>query len=83
MKLLHDYIIVDPITEEKTKSGLYLSLESQDKQLTGIVTYVGKDVDDTDIVPDCKIIFDKLNSTDAPSPFKGKIIQYDDVIAIL
>ena len=83
MILMHDYVIVEPITETKTKSGIYLSLESQEKQLTGIVTYVGKDIDDENLVPGKEVIFDKLNSTDAPKPFEGKIIQYEDIIAIV
>lgn len=84
MKLLHSYIIIKPITEEKTKSGLYLALETQNtSQLTGTIEYVGKDVTDEDIKPGVKVVFDKLNSSDSPAPFEGKILEYDDIIAIL
>ena len=81
---MHDYILVAPVTEEKTKSGILLTLDTQEKQLVGIVQAIGKDIDDRDLDLGSSIIFDKLNSSQITiQDVEYTIIQYDDVIAIL
>ena len=42
MRLLHDYILIRPLTEEKTSSGIILTIEAQSKQLKGIIKHVGR-----------------------------------------
>lgn len=84
MTLLHNYILVTPITEEKTKSGILLTIDAQEKQLYGIVKNIGKEVEDEDLKIGSKIIFDKLNSTSITiEDVEYTIIEYDDIIAIL
>ena len=82
--LMHDYILVEPVTEEKTKSGILLTLDTQEKQLVGTVKAIGKDIDDRDLDIGSSIIFDKLNSSQITiQDVEYTIIQYDDVFAIL
>ena len=82
--LMHDYILVTPVTEEKTKSGILLTIDTQEKQLVGTVKAIGKDIDDRDLEIGSSIIFDKLNSSQITiQDVEYTIIQYDDVIAIL
>ena len=82
--LMHDYILVEPVTEEKTKSGILLTIDTQNKQLVGTVKAIGKDIDDRDLEIGSSIIFDKLNSSQITiQDVEYTIIQYDDVIAIL
>lgn len=82
--LMHDYILVVPVTEEKTKSGILLTLDAQEKQLVGTVKAIGKDIDDRDLEIGSSIVFDKLNSSKITiQDVEYTIIQYDDVIAIL
>lgn len=81
-KLLHDYILVTPITEEKTKSGIILTVQSQEKQLVGKVEKVGLDVENVE--EGDTVVYDKLNSS--PITIEDKeytICQYDDIIAVL
>lgn len=81
-KLLHNYILVTPITEEKTKSGIILTVEAQEKQLVGKVEKVGievENVEDGDTV-----IYDRLNAS--PITIEGAeytICEEDDIIAVL
>lgn len=82
--LMHDYILVVPVTEGKTKSGILLTLDAQEKQLVGTVKAIGKDIDDRDLEIGSSIVFDKLNSSKITiQDVEYTIIQYDDVIAIL
>lgn len=84
-KLFHDYVIVKVSTEEKTSSGLYIPIETQEtKQLKGEIIYIGKDVDDEDLKIGSIVLFDKLNSSPSPTNEKDELIcQYDDIIALL
>lgn len=82
--LMHDYILVSPVTEEKTKSGILLTIDAQSKQLVGTVKAIGKDIDDRDLQVGSSIIYDRLNSSQITiQDVEYTIIQYDDVIAIL
>lgn len=82
--LMHDYILVSPVTEEKTKSGILLTIDAQSKQLVGTVKAIGKDIDDRDLQVGSSIIYDRLNSSQITiQDVEYIIIQYDDVIAIL
>ena len=79
-KLLHDYVYIEHVTEEKTKSGLYIPTNEVDKQLKGRVLMVGKDIDDENIKVGTVVYFDKLNA----SPFLDNyLIEYSDIIAVI
>lgn len=80
MILLHEYLAVRPILEEKTESGLFIPVEAQEKTLLGEIVYVGKDVEDEDIYPGVTVLYDKLNS----SPFVDDLYlcEYSDLLAI-
>ena len=84
MILLHDYLLIEPVVEETTKSGIILSVQNQERQLIGIVKSIGKDIDDRDLEINSKVVYDKLNSSPITIEDKDyQIIQYDDVIAKL
>lgn len=84
MRLLHDYILIRQLTEEKTSSGIILTIEAQSKQLKGIIKHVGSDIEDASIVEGVTVIFDKLNSSEIEIEGEKYIIcQYDDIICIL
>ena len=81
-KLLHSYILVTPITEEKTKSGIILTVEAQSKQLVGKVEKVGIEVEN--VSDGDTVIYDRLNAS--PITIEGKeytICEEDDIICIL
>lgn len=81
-KLLHNYILVTPITEEKTKSGIILTVEAQSKQLVGKVNEIGVEVEN--VSKDDTVIYDRLNAS--PITIEGTeytICEEDDIIAIL
>ena len=83
--LLHDYLIVKPLVEEVTKSGIILATQVQEKQMKGEVILVGKDIEDEDIKVGTIVLFDKMNSTTAPKELgeENKLYQYEDILAIL
>lgn len=83
MTLLHDYVIIEPITQTKTASGLIIPVQATEKQLKGVVKYVGTDVEHEEIKEGAKVIFDKLNSSPAPENDGMFMCQEQDVIAIL
>ncbi len=85
MKLLHDYLVIQPVVEEVTKSGIILATQVQDKQMKGKVLNIGKDIDDDDLKIGSVVLFDKMNSTDAPKELgeENKLCQYEDLLAIL
>ena len=84
MILLHDYLLIEPVVEETTKSGIILSVQNQERQLIGIIKSIGKDIDDRDLEINSKVVYDKLNSSPITIEDKDyQIIQYDDVIAKL
>ena len=83
--LLHDYLIIKPLVEEVTKGGIILAAQAQEKQMKGEVVLVGKDIDDEDIKVGAVVLFDKLNSTDAPKELgeENRLCQYEDILAII
>ena len=82
---MHDYLIVKPLVEEVTKSGIILATQVQEKQMKGEVILVGKDIEDEDIKVGTIVLFDKMNSTTAPKELgeENKLCQYEDILAIM
>jgi co-chaperonin GroES (HSP10) len=84
MKLLHDYILINPIKEEQTQSGIIIPVDVQNKQLVGEIAAIGSDIEDENLHVKSKVLYDKLNSSDIEvEHIKYVICQYQDVIAIL
>lgn len=85
MELLHDYLVIQPLVEEVTKSGIILASQVQDKQMKGKVLNIGKDIEDDDLKIGSIVLFDKMNSTNAPKELgeDNKLCQYEDLLAIL
>lgn len=82
MKLLQHYLLLTPETETITKSGLYIALETQNKQLYGKVEFVGKEVEDISVGD--RVLYDSLNSSDIHLLDKDfKICEDSDIIAIM
>lgn len=85
IKLFHDYIVIKPLVEETTKSGIILATQVTDKQMKGEIILVGKDIDDEDLKEGNIVLFDKMNSTNAPKELgeENRLCQYEDVLAVL
>ena len=85
MILLHDYVLVKPITETKTNSGIILTAKAEERQMKGEVVEVGTDVEDDSLKEGSIVVFDKLNSSPSPEDLGEDYLlcQYDDIIAIL
>lgn len=82
--LKHDYVLLNPITEEVSSGGIILTVDTQKRQLVGEVQEIGTDIEDEDLKIGSKVIYDRLNSSEIEIKHKKYIIcQYDDIIAIV
>lgn len=84
MILFRDYVVIEPLVETKTSSGIILTKEAESRQLKGRVVEIGVDVD-IDIKEDDVVVFDKLNSSPCPEEIGSNYLlcMQEDIICKL
>lgn len=84
MVLKQNYVLMNHREETATKSGILLSLGSQEKTLVGTIAHVGDDCTVEGLKEGMVCVYDKLNA----SPIEIEGVNYDiiedtDIIAII
>lgn len=80
MKLLHDYLAIEPDKpDEKTESGLYLQKQINTYPPYGTVKHVAKNI--TDIKVGDRVVYKVYASVDLSKDLA--IVPYEGVIALL
>lgn len=84
MTLKQNYLLVEHKEETKSKGGIILTVQSQEKTLFGTIKAVGDAVEVEGLEVGQTICYDRLNAS--PIEFDGityDIIEDTDVIAIM
>ena len=79
---LEDHLVVEPLDENETASGLIVPMNEAATTRTGIVAGVGPDV--TGIEPGDKVVYPRDAGYDvrlARSPVRFRVLRREDVIA--
>jgi co-chaperonin GroES (HSP10) len=79
---LEDYLVVEPLDESETASGLIVPINEASQTRTGIVASVGPDV--AGVEPGDKVLFPRDAGYDvrlAHSPVRLRVLRREDVIA--
>jgi co-chaperonin GroES (HSP10) len=79
---LEDYIVVEPLDESETASGLIVPVNEAAQTRTGIVASVGPDVSGVD--PGDKVLYPRDAGYEvrlARSPVRMRVLRREDVIA--
>src|SRR5215208_6259190 len=79
---LEDYIVVEPLDESETASGLIVPVNEAAQTRTGIVASVGPDVSGVD--PGDKVLYPRDAGYDvrlARSPVRIHVLRREDLIA--
>jgi co-chaperonin GroES (HSP10) len=79
---LEDYIVVEPLDESETASGLIVPVNEAAQTRTGIVASVGPDVSGVD--PGDKVLYPRDAGYDvrlARSPVRIRVLRREDLIA--
>src|SRR5215212_11607489 len=79
---LEDYIVVEPLDETETASGLIVPVNEAAQTRTGIVTSVGPNVDGVD--PGDKVLYPRDAGYEvrlARSPVRMRVLRREEVIA--
>ena len=79
---LEDYLVVEPLDETETASGLIVPVNEAAQTRTGIVASVGPEVNGVD--PGDKVIYPRDAGYDvrlARSPIRMRVLRREDVIA--
>lgn len=84
MILKQNYVLVKHEEEIKTKCGIILAVQSQEKTLFGVIEKIGDAVEVEGLKVGQRICYDRLNAS--PIEFDGityDIIEDSDIIAIM
>jgi co-chaperonin GroES (HSP10) len=79
---LDDYLVVEPLEETETTTGLIVPVNEAAQCRTGIVTSVGADV--TGVDPGDKVLYPRDAGYDvrlARSPHRVRVLKREDLIA--
>ena len=79
---LEDYLVVEPLDETETSSGLIVPINEAAQTRTGIVASVGPTVDDVE--PGDKVLYPREAGYEvrlARSPIRVRVIRREDLIA--
>jgi co-chaperonin GroES (HSP10) len=79
---LDDYLVVEPLDDSETASGLIVPINEAAQVRTGIVTAIGPDV--TVIEPGDKVLYPREAGYDVRltrSPLRVRVLKREDVIA--
>jgi co-chaperonin GroES (HSP10) len=79
---LDDYLVVEPLDDSETASGLIVPVNEAAQVRTGIVTAVGPDV--TVVEPGDKVLYPRDAGYDVRltrSPLRVRMLRREDVIA--
>ena len=79
---LEDYIVVEPLDESETMSGLIVPINEAAQTRTGIVASVGPEVQGVD--PGDKVLYPRDAGYDvrlARSPVRMRVLRREDLIA--
>jgi len=79
---LEDYIVVEPLDETETASGLIVPVNEAAQTRTGIVASVGPNVDGVD--PGDKVLYPREAGYEvrlARSPVRMRVLRREEVIA--
>ena len=79
---LEDYLVVEPLDESETASGLIVPVNEATQTRTGIVTAIGPDVEGVE--PGDKILYPREAGYEVRltrSPVRLRVIRREDLIA--
>lgn len=79
---LDDYLVVEPLEDSETASGLIVPVNEASQTRTGIVTAVGPDV--TLVEPGDKVLYPREAGFDVRmtrSPVRVRVLRREDLIA--
>jgi co-chaperonin GroES (HSP10) len=79
---LDDYLVVEPLEDNETASGLILPINEASMTRVGIVAAVGPDV--TSVEPGDKVLFAREAGYEvrlARSPLRMRVLKREDLIA--
>ena len=79
---LDDYLVIQPLDESETATGLIVPINEATQCLTGIVAAVGPDV--TAVEPGDKVLYPRDAGFDVRlvrSPHRVRVIKREDLIA--
>jgi co-chaperonin GroES (HSP10) len=79
---LEDYLVVEPLDDTETASGLIVPLNEATQTRTGIVASVGPNVEDVE--PGDKVLYPREAGYEvrlARSPIRVRVIRREDLIA--
>src|SRR3954468_10168469 len=79
---LEDYLVVEPLDESETASGLIVPINEATQTRTGIVTSVGPEVDGVE--PGDKVLYPREAGYEVRltrSPIRLRVIRREDLIA--
>jgi co-chaperonin GroES (HSP10) len=79
---LDDYLVVEPLDDAETASGLIVPINEASMTRTGIVTAVGPDV--SSVEPGDKVLYPREAGFEvrlARSPLRVRVLKREDLIA--
>jgi co-chaperonin GroES (HSP10) len=79
---LEDYLVVEPLDDTETASGLIVPINEATQTRTGIVASVGPNVEDVE--PGDKVLYPREAGYEvrlARSPIRVRVIRREDLIA--
>jgi co-chaperonin GroES (HSP10) len=79
---LDDYLVVEPLDDSETASGLIVPINEAAQVRTGIVTAIGPDV--TAVEPGDKVLYPREAGYEVRltrSPLRVRVLKREDVIA--
>jgi co-chaperonin GroES (HSP10) len=79
---LDDYLVVEPLDDSETASGLIVPINEAAQVRTGIVTSVGPDV--TSVEPGDKVLYPREAGFEVRltrSPLRVRVLRREDLIA--
>jgi co-chaperonin GroES (HSP10) len=79
---LDDYLVVEPLDDSETASGLIVPINEATHVRTGIVTAIGPDV--TSVEPGDKVLYPREAGYEvrlARSPLRVRVLKREDLIA--
>ena len=79
---LDDYLVVEPLDDSETASGLIVPINEAAQTRTGIVTAVGPDV--SLVEPGDKVLYPRESGYEvrlARSPLRVRVLKREDLIA--
>jgi co-chaperonin GroES (HSP10) len=79
---LDDYLVVEPLDDSETASGLIVPINEATYVRTGIVTAIGPDV--TSVEPGDKVLYPREAGYEvrlARSPLRVRVLKREDLIA--